>query len=295
MNRSCGAIIGSRSSPWFHVELRDARMNDPHAALLRRPSLNFVKPPSTFRAPAKLARSDARNATPPPRPASERLIRRSWPEVGEVDVLAHRADILRRSHSGVWISAGLTAFTRSRRPGPERLGHRDRRLGRVVVRHAAQPAVTAHRGDVDDRAAALLADQRHRGARRPDRAPEVDVVGPLPYLVGVLDGPADRGITGVVHENVQPSEVRGGVIDEAFDILAPAHVGDARERRAAGRFDGRLRLVERSLAACADRDPGAFLSELHRDCPAALARCRHCGNLSFNPRSIVCSLLVRCP
>ena len=140
----------------------------------------------------------------------------------------------------------------------------------------------AHGGDVDDGAAALLADQRHGGSRRPYRAPEVDVVGLFPDLVGILDGPADGGVAGVVHENVQAPEVRRGVVDEAFDIVAPAHVGDAREGLAAGRFDGGLRLLERSLAARADPDPGAFLSEFLRDCLAeAEARCRHRGNLVF--------------
>ena len=126
----------------------------------------------------------------------------------------------------------------------------------------------------------LLANQGHRGPGRPHRAPEVDVVGLLPDLVGILDGAADGGIAGIVDENVQAPEVRRGVVDEAFDVLAPAHVGDAREHLAAGCLDRRLRLVEGPLAARADRDPGPFPGELHRNRLAeAEARGGHRGNL----------------
>src|SRR5205823_12161818 len=114
--------------------------------------------------------------------------------------------------------------------------------------------------------AALLLHDRERGPQTADVAHELELKTLLPgVLVQALEHAAGRG-SGVVHEDVDPSEVLRGAVHEALGVLAVGEVGRDREHRMAGLAAGLLgRRLEHVLAARTDRHVRALAAQHARD------------------------------
>src|SRR5206468_9534605 len=105
----------------------------------------------------------------------------------------------------------------------------------------------------------------------------------LPVFFGeVEDLAAGRG-AGVVDEDVDAAEARGGRVDDALGVVGPRQIAGHREHLGAGRSRQLFRRgLERVLAAGADRDTRPFLGEPARDGFAdAFAAARHQRHLAL--------------
>ena len=117
-------------------------------------------------------------------------------------------------------------------------------------------------------AAALLAQERERGLRDPQRAEQVglDLVACL-LLADLLDH-AELPVTGVVHDDVQAPEVLVGAADGLEHRVAVGDVERERQQRVA--VLGR-EVVERVRVARRRRDPVAALQRGDRPLAAEAA------------------------
>src|SRR5205807_1052895 len=119
-----------------------------------------------------------------------------------------------------------------------------------------------------DPPAPLAAQVGNHRSGEPHRAVEVDVEAGLPLVVGGVERAAEPGVTGIVHEAVDATEVLEGGGDHPLDTRGGGDVRLHAERiHAVGPQPGDGG-VERVRAPSADADSGALPGELVRDRPA---------------------------
>src|SRR3954469_7357602 len=100
----------------------------------------------------------------------------------------------------------------------------DSPFGCLIGANSRDRVAPADRGDLQDVAASLLAEDGHGGPGEVDDAPEVGLdLGAEVVLREVLDG-VDVRIAGVVDENVQPAEGVGRCLDRRGCLRAVGHV-----------------------------------------------------------------------
>jgi hypothetical protein len=99
-----------------------------------------------------------------------------------------------------------------------------RPLGRLVRTEAGRRVASAHGGDLDDVAGALLAQDGQRGAADVDHAPEVRLDLRAEVLVGEVLDRVDVRVARVVDEHVEAPESVDGGLDRGIGLRAVGHV-----------------------------------------------------------------------
>ncbi len=156
-----------------------------------------------------------------------------------------------------------------------RLGEADHAVLRGGVRGAALDADDpCARGRVDDRAAALLEDQRNLVLHAQEDAAEVDVDDPVPLLLVVLRGRSrlPRLDARVVEGEVQPPESLNGLGQGRLHVLGPRHVAPDGERPPALLLDQAGRLLVALLGHVGGHHAGPLAGERQRRRAADAAR-----------------------
>jgi hypothetical protein len=126
----------------------------------------------------------------------------------------------------------------------------DTPLGRLIGAKSRDRVAPTDRGDLNDVAARLLAEDGQGCPGDVDHAPEVSLdLGAEVVLREVLDG-VDVGIAGVVDENVQPAEGVGRCLDRLGGLPAVGHVKSNRPGAPGVPLDEILELVR--IAGCGD-------------------------------------------
>ena len=173
---------------------------------------------------------------------------------------------------------GAIALTRMPR-GPQLLGerfrqHDDAAFRGVVMDQVADRLERVHRGDVDDRSApARVGHFPGRGLGGEEESLEVQVEGPVPHLLGDVEGRHHRIDARVVHQQVDAAvrlARRPDRLDRAGD---GGHVRHAVARRAAPLSDVVAHRPHRLGVDVGQQQRGARLREARGDREADALRC----------------------
>src|SRR2546430_894661 len=176
----------------------------------------------------------ARTGTPS---ATASVVTGGVPALGRVlDPVPPEPRYVDRSHLGVDVPGcdGVDPDAQRRPLGGERLRQVVyRRLRGVVRRLPLRPVddLPGHRPDVDDRPAAGPGHHPTEGLAAVPHPGEVHVDDLLPLGVGDLQGGPVDARTGVVHQDVHPTEGGHDVGDRAVDLAPLGDVGPERPRR----------------------------------------------------------------
>ena len=123
------------------------------------------------------------------------------------------------------------------------------------------------RGDIDDRAPPGGLHRRQDGARRKPGGFEVDREHVVPFLLGHRDRIGVDVAPSVVDEPGDRSELRRGLLDDAFEVRGPRDVA-GREMRAPARAERLEEIATRRLLEIDERNACALSQRLGDDCGA---------------------------
>ena len=114
---------------------------------------------------------------------------------------------------------------------------RDRGFAGAIDGFRRQRGKSGLRAHVDD-AAAVLADHDFRGSLRgEERCFQIDGEGGVEFMLGDVEGQIGEAVAGVIDEDVELAEMRGGVSYAAGDLIEMGNIHLQRKGAAAHGFD----------------------------------------------------------
>ncbi len=131
----------------------------------------------------------------------------------------------------------------------------------AVNRFRGQRGESSLRAHVDD-AAAVLADHDFRGSLRgEERCFQIDGEGGVEFLFGDVEGQIGEAVAGVVDEDVELAEMRGGVGYAAGDLIEVGNIHLQRKGTAAHGFDFAREIAPGGDIAQAKSDVGSGMGK----------------------------------
>jgi hypothetical protein len=133
-------------------------------------------------------------------------------------------------------------------------------------------AQAADRGDVDDVPATLVPHCARGGLAEEEQPLQIEIEDGVPGPLLHVDGGREEVRTGVVHQDVEPSQLAHDAVDQRLQLVHPAQVSLGGERPASELLDLARDALQVGELAAGERHVGARLREHARrglaDAPA---------------------------